>query len=68
VRWGIFWSYLVIVYAFNEALFRSNTPRFADGLEPERGKILLRQAVDQEVYVIVGIDRQAYSQEGISDD
>ncbi|OLC68926.1 MAG: hypothetical protein AUH69_00445 [Actinobacteria bacterium 13_1_40CM_4_65_12] len=24
--WGIFWSYLVIIYAFNEALFRSNTP------------------------------------------
>lgn len=24
--WAIFWSYLVIVYAFNEALFRSDTP------------------------------------------
>jgi len=34
--WAIFWSYLVIVYAFNEALFRSNTPevrrRFRAGL------------------------------------
>jgi len=26
VAWGIFWSYLVIVYTFNEALFRSATP------------------------------------------
>jgi len=42
--------------------------RFADGLEPERGKVLRRLAVDQEVYVIVGIDRQADSQEGISDE
>jgi len=34
--WAIFWSYLVIVDAFNEALFRSNTPevrrRFRAGL------------------------------------
>ena len=26
VPWGIFWSYLVIVYTFNEALFRSAKP------------------------------------------
>jgi len=38
--WGIFWSYLVIVYAFNEALFLSNTlevrRRFSTDVFPSR--------------------------------